>query len=211
MNFFIPNEVKREGIYLQHQLGPPLIHQQHHQLPQQSQHQLLGFPHPGMILPEGFIVKVKEEYTENYVRTVTKIPEVWWNQEQFIRTVKSPGKKERKYHDYNAVSEHQCDVCGKYFKDKYKLNYHVRIHVPELSHRCDVCGKVFAHQSTLHNHKRIHTACANYSDLNELTEHYASHHTAELTYRCQACGKSFAQANHLKIHKKNFCNSKSSN
>lgn len=217
---FIQNEVKREGIYLQHQaLGPQLIHQQHHQLPQQAtQHQLINFPHPGMIvnlkkeqfdayeklpdgqsqhnqqqqqqhvlqiqqqaqmvglqqhlsvqmqsqlatqqqhpqqqqqqqqsqqqtpqeqqpsssvsvgaddesvtggtttptttittttstgatagtgttatgkkkkkgkanrnivipqLPEGFIIKVKEEYTENYVRTVTKIPEVWWNQ-----------------------------------------------------------------------------------------------------------------------------------
>lgn len=81
-------------------------------------------------LPEGFIIKIKEEYTENYVRTVTKIPE-----EQFIRTIKPPGKKERKYHDYNQVSEYRCDICGKYFKDKYKLNYHVRIHSPELSHR----------------------------------------------------------------------------
>ncbi|XP_058460855.1 zinc finger protein OZF-like isoform X2 [Malaya genurostris] len=130
-------------------------------------------------LPEGFIVKIKEEYNENYVRTVTKIPE-----DQFIRTIKPPGKKERKYHDYNVISEYRCDMCGKYFKDKYKLNYHVRIHSPELSHRCDVCGKVFAHQSTLSNHKRIHSG--------------------ERAFKCATCGKAFVQSsalsNHTKIH-----------
>nr|XP_019531488.3 adult enhancer factor 1 isoform X2 [Aedes albopictus] len=130
-------------------------------------------------LPEGFIVKIKEEYTENYVRTVTKIPE-----DQFIRTIKPAGKKERKYHDYNQVSEYRCELCGKYFKDKYKLNYHVRIHSPELSHRCDICGKVFAHQSTLSNHKRIHSG--------------------ERAFKCGTCGKAFVQSsalsNHTKIH-----------
>lgn len=130
-------------------------------------------------LPEGFIVKIKEEYTENYVRTVTKIPE-----DQFIRTIKPAGKKERKYHDYNQISEYRCDLCGKYFKDKYKLNYHVRIHSPELSHRCDICGKVFAHQSTLSNHKRIHSG--------------------ERAFKCGTCGKAFVQSsalsNHTKIH-----------
>lgn len=130
-------------------------------------------------LPEGFIIKIKEEYTENYVRTVTKIPE-----DQFIRTIKPAGKKERKYHDYNQISEYRCELCGKYFKDKYKLNYHVRIHSPELSHRCEICGKVFAHQSTLSNHKRIHSG--------------------ERAFKCNTCGKAFVQSsalsNHTKIH-----------
>ncbi|XP_069562679.1 uncharacterized protein [Brachyistius frenatus] len=74
----------------------------------------------------------------------------------------------------------KCNICGKAFTDKYKLNRHRRIHTEEKSYYCNICGKTFFQTCTLKVHKRIHTG--------------------KKLYSCNDCGKRFARITTLNAH-----------
>ncbi|XP_037633136.1 zinc finger protein 883-like isoform X2 [Sebastes umbrosus] len=78
------------------------------------------------------------------------------------------------------TGNHICDVCGKDFDTKYKLDRHFRVHTDEKPYFCNICETGFNDISTLRRHKTIHTG--------------------EKPYSCKTCGKKFRVNGDLKVH-----------
>ena len=54
---------------------------------------------------------------------------------------------------HSDLRPHRCSHCGKGFKFRYKLTYHMTLHTKESKHRCNDCGKVFTVNTTLKKHR----------------------------------------------------------
>ena len=48
-----------------------------------------------------------------------------------------------------------CTVCGKQFKYKDKLGYHVEIHIEGVSHPCKYCERTYITRNSLKNHSSL--------------------------------------------------------
>jgi hypothetical protein len=75
-----------------------------------------------------------------------------------------------------------CDVCGKGFAMKNKLQRHLRVHTLEKPHVCMFCNRGFSESGNLTVHMRLHTG--------------------ERPYKCEACGRGFADHSNHKKHAK---------
>uniref|UniRef100_I3JDF2 C2H2-type domain-containing protein n=1 Tax=Oreochromis niloticus TaxID=8128 RepID=I3JDF2_ORENI len=103
-----------------------------------------------------------------------------------------------------------CNLCGKSFKNKYKMSQHHRIHTGEKPYSCETCGKKFSLSSKLKSHKTIHTGEKPYSckicgksftRSDSVTIHMRMH-TGERPYHCKSCGKMFTSSSHLSAHRR---------
>jgi len=47
---------------------------------------------------------------------------------------------------HSDVKVHQCDVCGKQFRESSTLRLHTRIHTGAMPYRCEFCGRQFRFQ-----------------------------------------------------------------
>ncbi len=108
----------------------------------------------------------------------------------------------------NTRIKFSCDVCGKDFKQKSKLNIHLKRHTSEESHICKTCGKCCKKLSHLREHVKIHaggnqyscdTCGKTFSRTYELKIHKRTH-TDEKPYGCVFCGKRFSQSSAFKRH-----------
>ena len=54
---------------------------------------------------------------------------------------------------HSDVRPHRCTYCGKGFKFRYKLTYHMTLHTKDSKHRCNDCGKAFTVNTTLKKHR----------------------------------------------------------
>ena len=54
---------------------------------------------------------------------------------------------------HSDARPHRCSYCGKGFKFRYKLTYHMTLHTKDSKHRCNDCGKAFTVNTTLKKHR----------------------------------------------------------
>eukprot|EP00088_Acartia_fossae_P007069 TRINITY_DN13283_c0_g1_i7.p1 TRINITY_DN13283_c0_g1~~TRINITY_DN13283_c0_g1_i7.p1 ORF type:complete len:528 (+),score=103.60 TRINITY_DN13283_c0_g1_i7:64-1584(+) len=87
---------------------------------------------------------------------------------------------------YHGEKKFHCEMCGKSFYIKHKLDEHMRTHTGETPFGCEICGKAFTASRILSRHRVIHTG--------------------ERPHECVLCGKSFNQKSNLKTHMKSHAN-----
>ncbi len=72
--------------------------------------------------------------------------------------VKRGGKQKQKdVMKGRAKKSFTCTQCGKGVRNKYHLDYHMRVHTGEKPFTCDLCGKSFRCKYHLKTHMRVHT------------------------------------------------------
>lgn len=50
---------------------------------------------------------------------------------------------------HTGIKPHQCDVCGKQFRERGALREHNRIHTGAMPYTCEFCGKNFRFKGIL--------------------------------------------------------------
>ncbi|XP_049445883.1 histone-lysine N-methyltransferase PRDM9-like isoform X3 [Epinephelus fuscoguttatus] len=103
----------------------------------------------------------------------------------------------------------KCDICGKVFEYKSKLQRHLNSHTDEKLFSCKTCGKRFSIKSVLKRHCRIHTGeknphtckvCGRAFTRNcHLLVHMRTH-TGEKPFACKVCGRGFVRNDYLLVH-----------
>ncbi|XP_013870339.1 zinc finger protein OZF [Austrofundulus limnaeus] len=83
---------------------------------------------------------------------------------------------------------HFCDVCGRTYTAKRRLNRHMKTHTGNRDFVCRECGKAFYRKEHLVVHVRTHSG--------------------EKPYRCEICGKAFSQSQNVAIHKRSHTGEK---
>ncbi|KAG8247873.1 hypothetical protein J6590_052291 [Homalodisca vitripennis] len=80
----------------------------------------------------------------------------------------------RKHHSvHTGAKPHQCDVCGRSFRERGTLREHLRIHTGAMPFTCEYCGKAFRFKGILTTHRRQHTGERPYSCL-ECQHHFTN-------------------------------------
>lgn len=79
----------------------------------------------------------------------------------------------------------ECNVCGKLFPFKFKLDQHLQNHSDKLSIQCQNCDKMFPSQEKLRSHIR------------------SVHETSTEYHQCDACGLTFSKYHAYYHHVKN--------
>ncbi|XP_021175064.2 PR domain zinc finger protein 10 isoform X2 [Fundulus heteroclitus] len=103
----------------------------------------------------------------------------------------------------------KCTLCGKAFRDKDKLDLHLRVHGRDAyTFSCHVCTKSFVSDSALEDHLLAHTENRSYSCLLcpetferlELLKDHVEVHSVDGCFTCPTCKKSFPDFIQVKKH-----------
>lgn len=109
-------------------------------------------------------------------------------------------------------SRHPCTVCDKFFRTRWSLHVHMRIHTGEKSFKCVDCCRRFRHKSSLTKHMFTHTQspykCTvcdrEFIQKVHFTSHVCIHayiRTAgEKSYKCSICHRGFSQKSSIVQH-----------
>ncbi|XP_012945156.1 zinc finger protein 585B [Aplysia californica] len=134
----------------------------------------------------------------------------------FVAHVKNKDKKQtvKKKREEGSFP---CEYCGKVFRFRDRLQYHVGVHTGEKSYQCEICYKTFCYPGSLSFHKRKHRetkvkekpkvrVTCEYCHKVFCSKHtLASHikyHTGENLHTCEICNKSFAYKDSFVLHKR---------
>ncbi|MEQ2182862.1 hypothetical protein GOODEAATRI_026652 [Goodea atripinnis] len=94
----------------------------------------------------------------------------------------------------------KCTLCGKAFRDKDKLDLHLRVHGRDAyTFSCHFCTKSFVSDSALEDHLLVHTESRSYSCLLcpetferlELLKDHVEVHSVDGYFTCPSCKKTF--------------------
>ncbi|XP_035010723.1 PR domain zinc finger protein 10 isoform X1 [Hippoglossus stenolepis] len=103
----------------------------------------------------------------------------------------------------------KCTHCGKAFRDKDKLDQHLRVHGRDAyTFTCHICSKSFMSDSALEDHLLVHTenrsyACLLCQDTFEKLDLLKDHigvHAVDGCYTCPSCKKKFTDFIQVKKH-----------
>lgn len=94
----------------------------------------------------------------------------------------------------------KCTHCGKAFRDKEKLDQHLRVHGRDAyTFSCHICSKSFMSDSALEDHILVHTENRSYSCLLcseaferlDLLKDHVGVHAVDGFFTCPSCKKTF--------------------
>ncbi|XP_063629096.1 zinc finger protein ZFP2-like [Cydia splendana] len=118
----------------------------------------------------------------------------------------------RNYHSGIPRKTFPCPQCGKVLFKKSNLKAHQRLfHGGVTNHRCDICGKYMCSRSALRRHLDMHnnikrpsthpcTICGRkFQGTHHLQRHMYTH-TGERPYKCTECESAFTQPYTLQMH-----------
>ncbi|XP_008424694.1 PR domain zinc finger protein 10 isoform X2 [Poecilia reticulata] len=103
----------------------------------------------------------------------------------------------------------KCTLCGKAFRDKDKLELHLRVHGRDAyAFSCHCCGKSFVSDAALEDHLLAHAESRSYSCLLcpetferlELLKDHVDVHAVDGCFSCPSCKKSFTDFIQVKKH-----------
>lgn len=107
----------------------------------------------------------------------------------------------------------KCLQCGKAFRDKDKLDQHMRFHGRDgCRHVCHQCGKGFVTSDALEDHLQLHSDQRTYSclfctesyDRLELLKVHVGVHLVDGCFSCPSCKKTFTDFIQVKKHVRSF-------
>lgn len=90
--------------------------------------------------------------------------------------------KVHKHTTHTNVEGYLCSVCGKKFKRRLSLAFHLKIHTDLKPYECELCNKKFRLLGQLKVHMEIHNR----------TKYF----------ECNFCGKYFSTTSNLSVHMK---------
>uniref|UniRef100_A0A8C2X0E2 PR domain zinc finger protein 10 n=1 Tax=Cyclopterus lumpus TaxID=8103 RepID=A0A8C2X0E2_CYCLU len=103
----------------------------------------------------------------------------------------------------------KCTHCGKAFRDKDKLDQHLRVHGRDAyAFACHICSKSFTSDSALEDHLLVHTENRSYSCLLctetferlDLLKDHVGMHAVNGCFTCPSCKKTFTDFIQVKKH-----------
>uniref|UniRef100_A0A665VYK5 PR domain zinc finger protein 10 n=1 Tax=Echeneis naucrates TaxID=173247 RepID=A0A665VYK5_ECHNA len=103
----------------------------------------------------------------------------------------------------------KCTHCGKAFREKDKLDQHLRVHGRDaFSFSCHICSKSFMSDSALEDHLLVHTENRSYSCLLcpesferlDLLKDHVVVHAVDGCFTCPSCKKKFTDFIQVKKH-----------
>ncbi|XP_068601428.1 PR domain zinc finger protein 10 [Brachionichthys hirsutus] len=103
----------------------------------------------------------------------------------------------------------KCTHCGKAFRDKEKLDQHLRVHGRDsYPFACHICSKSFLNDSALEDHILVHTESRSYACLLctesferlDLLKEHVGVHAVDGCFTCPSCKKTFTDFIQVKKH-----------
>lgn len=99
-----------------------------------------------------------------------------------------------------------CEKCGKTFKQRGTLAYHMNIHLKNFG--CGTCGKHYRSARKLREHERLHTGdlpylcyrCGRSFNTESKLNVHLRVHSGECPYRCKYCSAAFGRHDRLQRH-----------
>ncbi|XP_028818382.1 PR domain zinc finger protein 10 isoform X2 [Denticeps clupeoides] len=107
----------------------------------------------------------------------------------------------------------KCSQCGKAFRDKDKLEQHLRYHGRDsCALTCHICSKGFLSSSVLEEHLQLHSDqrtyaclfCTDSFDRLDLLKEHVAIHMVDGCFICPSCKKTFTDFIQVKKHVRSF-------
>jgi uncharacterized Zn-finger protein len=157
-----------------------------------------------------FFVKDKNFYSKNTNNEKNIIKKYICNicNKQFL-SISALKLHQRFVHEHQLIFTCTYNGCGKIFRNKYRLETHLRKHQGIKLFKCEICEKSFSENGTLLTHYVIHSNykpfscefCSYKCKTNpQLKHHYLKEHNESYFYKCFICKIKYKKKAELKHH-----------